>query len=391
MRADDFVTAWLPGDMVANLPSAVPQFWSGSNLTLGVLARVDGTTYSLLGALGNGTQAASVVSADFTPSHTIFNLLAGSANLTLDFFSPVSPANYVRQSLPFSYLTVSASSSNGSSIQVYTDIDETWTGQSGDTASNFTTSGSASLYQLSVNGAMLYTESASMQALWGAAVLASSSNSTAQSGAPAVVRGQFATNGSLSGSQPAYAAGNVVAFAQDLGSVSDETSATFAIGYVRELAVNYLNTTRTGYYRATYPDTPSAAAAFLGDYAAANAESQSLDSTLQSKATAAGGSNYSTIVTLSTRQTYGGLDVTIPGDTLDTGDLLVFLKEISSDGNVNTMDVIYPAFPAFYVMDPEYIRLLLEPVVQYLATGAWTQVCVDFVQSTKYEARFLTL
>lgn len=35
--------------------------------------------------------------------------------------------------------------------------------------------------------------------------------------------------------------------------------------------------------------------------------------------------------------------------------------------------MIYPAFPLFYVTNPEYIRLLLEPVMQYLATGRWKQ------------------
>lgn len=34
-------------------------------------------------------------------------------------------------------------------------------------------------------------------------------------------------------------------------------------------------------------------------------------------------------------------------------------------------DVIYPAFPQFYVLAPEYIRLLLEPIVQYLGSGRW--------------------
>ena len=38
-----------------------------------------------------------------------------------------------------------------------------------------------------------------------------------------------------------------------------------------------------------------------------------------------------------------------------------------------TVDVIFPAFPIWYVLAPEYLRLLLEPVLQYLATGRWAQ------------------
>ena len=38
---------------------------------------------------------------------------------------------------------------------------------------------------------------------------------------------------------------------------------------------------------------------------------------------------------------------------------------------MNTVDVLMPMRPIFYVMAPEYIRLTLEPVMQYLASGAW--------------------
>ena len=41
--------AWLPGNEVANLPSAVAQFWQGQQLTWSVIARIDGKTYSLFG------------------------------------------------------------------------------------------------------------------------------------------------------------------------------------------------------------------------------------------------------------------------------------------------------------------------------------------------------
>ena len=181
-------------------------------------------------------------------------------------------------------------------------------------------------------------------------------------------------NGTLTGQQPPWTAGGVVALAHDLGTVSTGTSVTFAVGYVRQKAVNYLGNARTAYYRATYHDTPAAVTHFLDDYPAAQTESQRLDTSLAGKASAAAGTNYSDILALSTRQAYGALDLTIPNDSLDTNDTMAFLKEISSDGNVNTVDVIFPAYPIFFVMDPEYIRLLLEPVVQYLATGRWKQV-----------------
>lgn len=43
---------------------------------------------------------------------------------------------------------------------------------------------------------------------------------------------------------------------------------------------------------------------------------------------------------------------------------MAFMKEISTDGNVNTLaDLLPRALPAFYVLAPEYIRLFLEPIL----------------------------
>lgn len=347
-----------------------------------MLARVDNITYNLFGvpSAPSNTASASLLDATYTATHTTFTLAAGDATVRLDFLSPVSPNDYVRQSLPFSYLTVFASSSRRSTIQIYSDVDETWTGQSGNTVAEATTNAGATVFQLMVANAVVYSQNSRDQALWGQVVFASrpstSSVLTSQSGGAAVVRGQFVSSGALSGALPSYAANDVVGFAHDLGSVSSEQSVTFAVGYTREQEVDYLGHARTGYYRATYPDAVSAVSHFLDDYVAAARESQTIDVTLDNRATDAAGTKYSDILALTTRQVWGAMDVTIPLDTLDTNDVLVFMKEISSDGNVNTVDVIYPAFPIFYVMNPDYIRLLLQPVLRYLATGRWTQVTI---------------
>ena len=305
---------------------------------------MDGITYKLFGVPGAlpGSVAASLTSAEYTSTRSIFALAAGeSAAFTLDFFSPVSPKNYVRQSLPFSYLTVSVNAKTASKVQIYSEIDETWTGQSGATASTFTKLGGVSLFQLSVNGVMLYSENARSQALWGQTVLGAKASAgvtiTHGSGIPSALRTEFSTNGTLNNTAPTFETGNVVAISQGLGSITSGR-AIFGIGYVREAAINYLGNARTGYYRAQYPDTFSALSFFLDDYADALSESKTFDTLLEQKAITASGTNYSDILRLTVRQAYGGSDLTIPNDTLDTSDIMVFLKEISSDGNVNTCE-----------------------------------------------------
>ena len=50
-----------------------------------------------------------------------------------------------------------------------------------------------------------------------------------------------------------------------------------------------------------------------------------------------------------------------------------FLSKSSLQIETNTIDIIFPATPLFYVLAPEYVRLLLEPPVQYLNTGVIKQ------------------
>lgn len=91
-----------------------------------------------------------------------------------------------------------------STVQIYSDIDESWTGQNGSTVSNFTAANEVSLFELSSAGAATYEEADDM-ALWGDVVFASrpaNSTVTQQSGPPSSVRAQFAGNGILDGATP---------------------------------------------------------------------------------------------------------------------------------------------------------------------------------------------
>lgn len=84
------------------------------------------------------------------------------------------------------------------------------------------------------------------------------------------------------------------------------------------------------------------------DYADSQELSSKLDAKMYDDAyRASNNENYSAIVALSARQTVGGIVFaeSAPGPIFDGNGSkpLVFLKEISSDGNMNTVDVIFPA------------------------------------------------
>jgi hypothetical protein len=344
----------------------------------GVFARVNNATYALLGGttpapIAGVSTNATVVSASYTSTHSTFVLEAANVIFTLDFFSPVSPKDFVRQSLPFSYLIVSANASQTATVEIYSDIDGSWAYPGPAKTWNYTTSGSAGVYQISLATQELYSENSDM-ALWGQAVWATTSaqsSYTYQAGAPATVRGQFVANGALNGAMPAWTFGAVAGLAHELGSFSGSKSVTFAVGFAREQAINYLGNAQTGYYRSQYGTTVDAVVGFLGDYSAALAEANTLHAAVVGAAKTVMNAAYGDILALSVRQAFGGTDVTIPEGSLDTTQARMFMKEISSDGNVNTLDVIFPAFPIFRLVNPEYVRMLIDPLLAYMATGDW--------------------
>jgi hypothetical protein len=253
------------------------------------------------------------------------------------FFSPVDLTNPQRQCVPFSYVTMRAASGDGNShtVDLHLDISAEWahgdSTQSVTWARQQTGGGTTALTFTPTNPTPLaeYND----QASWGTVVLATPNVSglTWQLGQDTVVRGATVSQGSLNdtvdGDQPRAInnAWPVAGLNRDLGTVTASApSATFvvAVGHVR---------------------TPAVGGGTVG-------------------------SDYAALCALALRQAVGGTELVDRG-----GAPWAFLKEISSDGNVSTVDVTYPAFPAYLYLSPAYLRLLLAPLLDYAENGGWPQ------------------
>jgi hypothetical protein len=82
---------------------------------------------------------------------------------------------------------------------------------------------------------------------------------------------------------------------------------------------------------------------------------------------AAGGQDYLTITSLSARQAFGGIQI-----VGTQSKMYVFLKEISSGGFSQTVDVVFPAAPIFIYTNPVLLKLLLDPLFEQQETpGQW--------------------
>lgn len=99
-----------------------------NSLNVPVVVRVDNTSYSLLGypyPIFNTTNLTNTV---ITPTQTQLTAEAGPMQFNLTFLNPIEPDDWVKQSIPFSYMSLTATSLDGSAhaVQVYSDLSAEW-------------------------------------------------------------------------------------------------------------------------------------------------------------------------------------------------------------------------------------------------------------------------
>ena len=147
-------------------------------------------------------------------------------------------------------------------------------------------------------------------------------------------------------------------------------SVTFTLALIQMPVVQYASsrglTLMRPLWESWYPTADEVLSFHYGDFAAASALAANYSQQLAKDAYLSGASDYVDIVALSARQVMGA---TVFAGTPD--DPILFLKEISSDGNLQTIDVIYPAFPFFLYTNPRWLSYLLEPLIEHMLSGQY--------------------
>lgn len=197
---------------------------------------------------------------------------------------------------------------------------------------------------------------------------------TYKSGADFEVRDAFDNDGKLDNGQDSEfrainAGWPVFGYALDMQSVGSEArSQLFTIGLCQDEAIQFLGadglTTLPSFWRSYFGNDLSALSFFYNDYAEFTSLSTQLDDKISSDSKAAAGDDYAILTTLAARQAFGATQLV--GTERKH---YLFLKEISSNGNTQTVDVIYPASPIFYYTNPELMKLMLDPHFENQESG----------------------
>ncbi|KAG6004962.1 hypothetical protein E4U21_000585 [Claviceps maximensis] len=371
-----YLNVWLNGQENgphAILPGQWPRFWTTGVQGWQGFIKVDGQNYNWMGG-APGAPNVDQLSMDYTSTRSNFNMsVAGKVSMNIEFLSPVFPEDLRRQSIPFSYIKVAVRSLDGAphSVQVYTDVSGEWA--SGDTTAvveweTYSTSGIRS-HKFYKQKQSEFQEDGD-NAAWGNWYwsTADSRGMSYKIGADEDVRGQFLKQGRLDNRvDPKFRAVRdrwpVFAFSRDLGVVRGDTVSTlFTIGVAQKNSIQF--TGKASQPQAvpslwtSYFSEQDMVTFFFRDYNDAAHASNYLDTRVQRDSVAAGGQDYATMTTLVVRQIFGALAYS--GTSHDP---LIFLKEISSNSDIQTVDVIFPAFPVLLYLNPDLLKYMLDPLL----------------------------
>ncbi|KAI9464135.1 hypothetical protein BJY52DRAFT_888853 [Lactarius psammicola] len=382
---------------------------STTNETLGipVHVRVDNITYSFLGLSPSVDGSVNLTNTVITPTQTKLTAQAGPMQFNLTFLNPIEPGDWVKQSIPFSYLSLTAESLDGAAhaVQVYSDVSGEWlSGDKGQEITWKTPSDNNVIYHVArlVNQAVF--DEINTQAEWGTLYYAMKSGDkiTYKTGRDGDARALFRYQGTLdnltdSNFRPINSNYPVFAISRDLGTIqATQDPVVWAVGFTTDPAIQYTDLFtnspqhRSLFYRIRYPDDISLVSSyihrgmmrltlsqipdFLNDFVNATSRAQQLDSEILQDAAAVSGA-LGDLVSLATAQVYGSIQLTIGFDASNNpnkSDVMAFMKDVggsnTNTNRVNAVETLYSAFPAFMRIDPKLGGLLLEPLFQFQAS-----------------------
>lgn len=147
-------------------------------------------------------------------------------------------------------------------------------------------------------------------------------------------------------------------------------SALFTITHIQDPVTQFASarglTFMKPLWKSWFPEDEKLIQFHYRDFDMANSLASNYSDQLRIDAYQSGSSNYVDIVALSARQALGATSFSGTPENP-----LLFLKEISSNGNSQTVDVIFPAFPFFLYTQPKWLAYLLEPLLEHQLSGQY--------------------
>lgn len=378
---DPYMNVWLRG---TNLTDTWATYWDGTVKALVGLVRIDGTAYRFMGpegeAGGNLPQPIQQLSSTVYPTQSVFTFGAKGVELTVTFTTPLLTDDIEVMSRPVTYLTFSVRSTDHAShrVELYYDNTAEWCVNTVDQFvewKRFSDSRTLEVMRIGTSAQPVLQRSGDGVGIdWGYVYVATEKNDpklqTVISGG-LESRNQFVSSGALPPKDdtrmPRAASDDwpvmAVRWSLTTGPSGEPVSRYLMLAYDDRFSIKWFGTPFPPYWnRNMRPDAVEMLETAAHDYTKLIVRCTTFDRSLVNELEQAGGQKYATIAALAYRQCAGGTKLVW---NTKENKLWYFMKEISSDGDLSTVDVIYPASPFFLHFNPELLRLLLVPLLEY--------------------------
>ncbi len=377
---DPYFSIWSTTD---HLTDSETTHWTGTSQPITGIARIDGKPYRFMGrAPGRRPDpipAMEQTAQSVTPTHTNYTFNQGGITLKLVFFTPAMMNDIDVLSRPVTYLDWSVQATDGSShdVSILLDVDpviavnergqQVVLSRNQTSLLNVLSAGSREQDVLNRPGDNLRID-------WGYFHLAVPKNESATTAIMPNATSGFAATGKLSADdtigmpQPADRSNPHLAVVFDLGHVSTQAvDRHLLVAYTDGYAIQYLKRDLRPYWQRNNMGVEELLNLSEEQYSALEAQGTAFDKNLTDDLTKEGGDHYAAIAVLAYRQSLAANKIAADLN----GDVMMFPKENTSNGDISTVDVIYPAAPLFLFLQPKLLEAQLLPVLEYSALKRW--------------------
>jgi hypothetical protein len=366
-----YFSVWSPGDWLTDTNT---ESWTGTPQPLDSLIRIDGRAYRLMGIEPANMPALRQISTEVLPTRTIAVFTNEKVQVTMTFMTPALLDDLDVLSRPVTYLTWQVRSTDGGThaVQLYFGASTLLTVNYPDEPVSWNDASASGLKILragSVKQPVLQTYGDEIRVDWGYFYLGAPADEVAQAGfgrestAPeSFARGVNLPTAESTPSEAPDGDAPVLALTLDLGKVGAEPVRRHVmLAYDEVEAVRYFTKDLEPYWKRNGMTAVELLKQAELDYPGFVKRCEKFDAELMRDMKQAGGDEYATLGALAYRQTLGMHDLAADSE----GNPLLFSKEPSSSGNIDTVDVIYPSSPLFMLFNPGLLRAMLVPILDY--------------------------
>jgi hypothetical protein len=378
-----YFSIWSMADHLTDGPT---RHWTGVPQQLCGLVRIDGKNYRFLGTAGRGGQTIPALdqkSLKLTPTRTIAVMTTPEVEISVEFMSPLLPADMALMSRPVTYLSWQVKSLDGREHDVTLYLDA-----SGNLAVN-DPGEQVAWSRDSVNGLNLLRIGSQRQPVlkrygdnvridWGWFYIAVPQNEEAQIAAgnqsyrdDFLQSGQFPSADDLEfprTPQSHHPPPPTLNVALPLGNVGPTpVTRHILLAYDDIYSVEYMHRKLLPYWRTQFPTFAGMLDAAEQQYDSLETRTADFDAALEADLVQAGGPEYADVATLAYQQAIAAHALVEDVD----GTPYFMPKENFSNGSISTVDVIYPSSPMFLLLNPKLVEAQLEPVLRYAEMPRW--------------------